>query len=136
MERLAKASVLIDWESLSIKRDPNKTEWKSYGYDNYSGFNHWNGYSEDYYPKRGRSRGKKKNKNTGCKMKKKRISTIEPFGDRVGVEKKLLFFQFLKKKNLFFFFILRPKEIKTEIQMKKKEQGKTKKERKLFFFSC
>jgi len=63
LERLAKASVLIDWESLSIKRDPNKTEWKSYGYDNYSGFNHWNGYSEDYYPKRGRSRGKKKNKN-------------------------------------------------------------------------
>ena len=35
--KLAKASVLVDWENLDIKRDPSKTEWKESNYYYYGG---------------------------------------------------------------------------------------------------
>lgn len=36
LERLCKASVLIDWENLPVERDKSKSEWKEYKYDNYN----------------------------------------------------------------------------------------------------
>ena len=47
LENLAKASVLVDWNSLEVKRDPSKTEYKEY---NYYGYNYYGG-SKNYYGK-------------------------------------------------------------------------------------
>lgn len=73
--RLAEASVLVNWEDLTISRDPSKTEWKeSKNYYYYGGTtsysnkgNNWNrdyygGYYGDGGPKKTR-RGKKNKKN-------------------------------------------------------------------------
>lgn len=35
LESLCKASIKVDWESLVVKRDPSKTEWLSYNYNNF-----------------------------------------------------------------------------------------------------
>ena len=63
LEKLAEACLKVDWENLPTKRDPSKTEYKSYGYTNYgSGYksttytpksNDWRrrdyGYHDDWY---------------------------------------------------------------------------------------
>ena len=35
LEKLAKACVLVDWDSLEVKRDPTTKEWKQYNYTGY-----------------------------------------------------------------------------------------------------
>lgn len=50
LENLAKASVLVDWESLPTCRDKTKNEWKSYNYGSYN-YNYYGGESSwgNYY---------------------------------------------------------------------------------------
>lgn len=58
LENLAKSVVLINWDSLEVKRDPSKKEWKQWKYGNYynnANFNQRSSWRDDeyeYYPKR------------------------------------------------------------------------------------
>jgi hypothetical protein len=45
LEKLAKACIKVDWNSLPVERDPSKTEYRSYGRGYYGG---WDDY-DDYY---------------------------------------------------------------------------------------
>lgn len=49
LEKLAKTCCLVDWESLPIKRDPSKTEYRTYRYNGYGYHNdYYDGWYEDY----------------------------------------------------------------------------------------
>ena len=56
LEKLAKASALVDWESLPVERDPSKVEYRDYGYgsygSSYSGYSRygWDDDDWDYRP--------------------------------------------------------------------------------------
>jgi hypothetical protein len=43
LEKLAKACLLVDWNSLPVERDPSKVDYKSYG-----GYYDYDGYENDY----------------------------------------------------------------------------------------
>jgi putative aminopeptidase FrvX len=46
LEKLAKACVNVKWDELPIERDPSKTEYRSYGYGRYVGYDDW---EDDYW---------------------------------------------------------------------------------------
>ena len=52
LDKLAKAAILVDWESLPVKRDPSKSEYKYSGYSGYS--SDWDD-DGGYYSSTGRS---------------------------------------------------------------------------------
>ena len=51
LEKLAKACVNVKWDELPIERDPSKTEYRSYGYGRYCGWDDWEDsyYNDPYY---------------------------------------------------------------------------------------
>jgi hypothetical protein len=50
LEKLAIACTKVDWNSLPVKRDKTKVEYKSYGsYGNYGRYNRWGDDYEDWY---------------------------------------------------------------------------------------
>jgi hypothetical protein len=80
LEKLAKASALVNWESLEISRDPSKIERK---YSNYSNYNQYSNHSErgsndeDYYDYRN---GTKKRNRRGCR----KIPRYQRVADKKG----------------------------------------------------
>lgn len=46
LRKLAEACLLVDWENLVTRRDPSKTEYKSYG-GRYGGYDDW--YNDEFY---------------------------------------------------------------------------------------
>jgi Peptidase family M28 len=48
LDKLAKAAVLVDWESLPVSRDPSKVEYRDYGYDSYGYNRHSPTYWDDW----------------------------------------------------------------------------------------
>jgi len=61
LEKLAQASLMVNWESLSVNRDPEKTEWKDYSYASYAG-NFWSGGYSTFEQHQSTRRGKKNKK--------------------------------------------------------------------------
>lgn len=53
LTKLCEASVLVDWNSLSVDRDPSKSEWKDYSYNYYGG--------DSSYTSRGNNNWRNKN---------------------------------------------------------------------------